>query len=184
MESSLLGQCPSCCLTFSFNSSQRGRAKFLLHTRFVPTVGQARRPGVGWRASPLQATLSSHPCKCWLCGMTGSCGVAISLRSEAAHLFPGIGRPAPTHPQSGNSLALGLWEKGTVWFPPSGGGRGCHRCNNPFQAPGLPSIPGVASQLYQRCWACVWVGEATGGALGSTSTWPQSIHETHLPSPF
>lgn len=101
----------------------------------------ARPEGLGWAGEPPHFRQPSpHTRQCWLCGMTGSCGVAISLRSEAAHLFPGIGRPAPTHPQSGNPLALGLWEKGTAWFPPCRGGRGCHCCNNPFQVPGLPLL--------------------------------------------
>jgi hypothetical protein len=43
-------------------------------------------------------------------GLGGSGGVVVPLCSEAAHLFPGMRLPTPTHP-SGNSLALGLWEK-------------------------------------------------------------------------
>lgn len=88
-------------------------------------------------------------------------GAAISLSSEAAHLFPGIGLPAPTHPQSGNSLALGLWEKGTTWLPasPGGMGRGC-RCCNPFQASHphsssclLPTVLGTGRVAGPR-WHC------------------------------
>lgn len=148
----------------------------------VPHRGWTKRPRVGWRASLLQATLSSHPHKCWLCGMAGSSGAAISLCSEAAHLFPGIGLPAPTYPKSGNSLALGLWEKGTAWLPPSpeGGGRGCC-CSNASRPPALKALAG---QLLPTVLDTRGGGRLKGLLPQSTSAQPQSSHNTLLPSLF
>lgn len=101
--------------------------------------------------------------------MAGSGRAAISLCSEAAHLFPGIGLPAPTRPQAGNSLALGLWEKGT------------HGSLPPQRA-----AAEAASRPQGSRWpAGFWAHEKGAGQRGScptsTTAQPLSSHNT-LPS--
>lgn len=149
---------------FQMGSSQQERTKFLFQTRPVPVRGPG--PGVGWRASLLHATLSSHPCKCWLHGTAGSGGVAISPSSEAAHLFPGIGRPAPLSPSPEiHLLCYGKRElHGSL--PPEGT-EAVTAAKTPSRPPGLqasrphgssePAPPKGSGPTGER-------GQATGGA--------------------
>lgn len=115
-----------------------------------PSGGQ----GLRWAGEPPRFR-QPFPQRCKAgCRAAGRGGIAISPSSKAAHLFPGIGCPAPRRPRapSGRKLTCsGAVGKGNCLAGSHQRGTGCHGCNNSLQLPGpvnqlLPTVLGLSGR--------------------------------------
>lgn len=82
----------------------------------------------------------------------------------------------PVRPHAGNSLAPGLWEKGTAWLAPTRGAQAVTAATIPC------SSQGQLTNSYRQCWA--FRGEGTGHRCYCPPAPVPSSHKTHLLSPI